>query len=323
MCTAISAKADDHYFGRNLDYHFDFGEKIVITPRNYPFKFSNGTVLDRHYAIIGSAVVNRGYPLYFDGTNEMGLSVAGLNFPGYAKYNEKTDGKNNIASFEFIPYILCGCATTKEAQNVLSNASITNIAFDTDFQSTPLHWIVADSEMALVLEQTDKGVQVYENEPGVLTNSPPFDMQIVNLENYANLVPFNRKPEIFESLDFPFYSKGMGAIGLPGDCSSMSRFVRASFIKKCFRFGETERERVSSFFHILNSVYHIKGITRDKNELQMTHYSSCCNTDKGIYYYTTYYNCEINGVDMHRENLDSDKVIAYDFVRNTDINITN
>lgn len=323
MCTAISVKAGDHYFGRNLDYHFDFGEKVVITPRKYKFELLNGAVLNSHHAIIGSAVVSDGYPLYFDATNEKGLSVAGLNFPEFSKYNDVEKNKNNIASFEFIPYILSVCATAKEAKKVLSNINITNLAFNADFSPTPLHWIVADGKMALTVEQTKNGIQVYENKIGVLTNSPPFDVQTINLANYANLATFNRKSEALENLDFPFYSKGMGAIGLPGDCSSMSRFARASFVKNCCEFGETEQERVSSFFHILDSVYHIKGCTRDNNELQMTHYSSCCNTDRGIYYYTTYYNSSINGVDMNKENLDSDKVITYDFVKNTEINITN
>ena len=82
MCTAITFQTRDHYFGRNLDFEHGFGEKVVITPRNYPFTFRNTGRLNTHYAIIGMAVVDNNYPLYFDGTNEAGLSMAGLYFPG-------------------------------------------------------------------------------------------------------------------------------------------------------------------------------------------------------------------------------------------------
>ena len=323
MCTAISVKCADHYFGRNLDYHCDFGEKVVITPRNYRFNFTNGFSMDNHYAIIGAALDYKNYPLYFDATNEKGLSIAGLNFPEYAHYNKKIEGKENIASFEFIPWILSQCKTVQEAQKLLDKISITNEAFDTKMTPTPLHWIIADSEKSITVEQTNKGIEVYENEVGVLTNSPPFDMQMINLSKYINLSPQKTKNTFSDKIILKPLGKGAGAFGLPGDCSPMSRFVRASFYKLNCEYGKTENEIVNNFFHILNSVYHIRGTVRENEGLQMTHYSSCCNTSKGIYYYTTYYNSNINAVDMHKENLNSDEIITYDFIKKNSINIQN
>ena len=86
MCTAITYKTKDHYFGRNLDFEISYGEMVVITPRNYPFKFRKHQEINKHYSIIGMGIVADNYPLYFDATNEKGLSMAGLNFPQNADY---------------------------------------------------------------------------------------------------------------------------------------------------------------------------------------------------------------------------------------------
>ncbi len=323
MCTAISVKNRDHYFGRNLDYHFDFGEKVTITPRNYRFNFSNGSVSDNHYAIIGAALPYNNYPLYFDATNEKGLSVAGLNFPGFAVYNKIELGKDNVASFELIPWILSQCSTVEETRKHLDEINITHDSFDEQMKPTPLHWMIADCEITITLEQTKNGIQVHENDVGVLTNSPPFDVQMLNLCNYMTLTPNKAENNFSDKLRLAPCGKGVGSFGLPGDCSPMSRFVRAAFLNLNCEYGNTENETVSNFFHILNSVYHIKGSVRENDEFQMTHYSSCCNTTKGIYYYTTYYNSEINAVDMYKENLDTDELIIYDFIKDAKINIQN
>ena len=125
MCTAISIKNKKHYFGRYLDYEHTFGEKIVITPENYKFVFKNGNEVRKHPAIIGMALPYRNYPLYFDAMNEYGLAMAGLNFPLYAQYNSKTEDKENVASFELIPWILCHCKTVRDAKEMFHYINIT------------------------------------------------------------------------------------------------------------------------------------------------------------------------------------------------------
>lgn len=319
MCTAISITSENHYFGRNLDYEHSFGEKVVITPRNYALSFTDGEKLENHPAIIGMALVADGYPLYFDAVNENGLAMAGLNFPTNAFYRKKETGKINIASFEIIPYILCKCKTVSEARELLENANITDTAFAQGMPPSPLHWIISDRCESVTVEQTAKGLFVYENPVGVLTNNPTFDIHMFNLRNYQKLSPKDPSNTAFGGVELPLYCKGMGAIGLPGDMSSMSRFVKAAFTKMNSVFDDTEEKRVSQFFHLLESVFQVKGNVITDDGYEMTLYSSCCNTDKGIYYYKTYYNSRINAVCMNNENLDRNTL--YTFEINTDNSI--
>lgn len=320
MCTAICYK---NYFGRNLDYEHTFGEKVVITPRNYPIKFRNGEEYSNHYAITGMALAMNDYPLYFDATNEMGLSIAGLNFPDNAVYNGEIENKENVTSFELIPYILCKCKSVCEAEEILKNINITDEAFCEDMRPTPLHWMIADREKSVTLEQTKDGLKTYENSVGVLTNNPTFDMQMFNLRNYMAVSAKEAVNNFSDKIELKSYSKGMGAMGLPGDLSSASRFVRAAFVKLNSVWGDTEEERVNQFFHILYSVYQQKGCVVTKDGYEKTNYSSCCDTENGIYYYATYYNSRIYGIDMHKEDLNGDKLIEYDLCEKGKITILN
>lgn len=323
MCTAISVTLKNHYFGRNLDYEHTFGEKITITPRSFGFEFTNGEKLKNHYAMIGVALPYRGYPLYFDAVNEKGLSMAGLRFAGYAEYKQKSKASNDVASFELIPWVLSKCKNAVEAKALLEKISITNEAFDDALPPTPLHWIVADRETSIVLEQTKDGLGVYDNPVGVLTNNPTFDIQMFNLRNYLSLSPYEPENNFSDKIELNVYSRGMGAIGLPGDLSSMSRFVKTSFTKLNSVYGDTEDEIVHHFFHILYSVYQQKGCVRVGDGFEITNYTSCCNADRGIYYYTTYSNSSIMAVDMHREDLSSSDLCVYDMQRNGSATIQN
>ncbi len=312
MCTAISVSLKNHYFGRNLDYEHTFGEKVCITPRKYLFQFRNGKEVKNHAAIIGMALPYHGYPLYFDATNEDGLSVAGLHFPDSSMYMQKKQGKDNVASFELIPWILTQCKTIEDAKSLLVDINITNESFDDTLPPTPLHWLIADKEQAITLEQTKEGVKVYENKVGVLTNNPPFSMQMMYLSNFMHVSNEEPRNRFSDKIDLKTYSRGMGSIGIPGDFSSMSRFVKACFVKLNSVYGETEEEAVSQFFHVLYSVYQQKGCVKVGDSYEMTNYTSCCNTYKGIYYYTTYYNSSVRSIDMQREDLTGDTLIVYD-----------
>ena len=241
MCTAITYKADDFYFGRTLDYEHSFGENIVITPRNFIFDFRDIGIMQKHYAIIGMAVVKNDYPLYFDAVNEKGLCVAGLNFVGNAFYDNPTPLKDNIAHFEFIPWILGQCSTIKEVYEKLENINISNIPFSQDLPTAKLHWIIADKSGSITVEAVKDGVKIYVNPVGVLTNNPTFPEQLFNLNNYMNLSTQPPKNKFHKALKLKPYSRGMGALGLPGDTSSASRFVRASFLKLNCQKYKTEK----------------------------------------------------------------------------------
>ena len=323
MCTAATYKTKDHYFGRNLDYEFSYNETVTITPRNYPFHFRTMGSINSHYAMIGMAFVQQDYPLYYDATNEKGLSMAGLNFPTNAVYLPKKQGKDNITPFEFIPWILGQCATVAEARQKLKKLNLLNENFSEQLRLSPLHWMISDRDESIVVEPLKDGIKVHDNPVGVMTNNPTFDFHMLNLANYMGLTREEPTSRFSDKLKLNPYSRGMGAIGLPGDLSSASRFVKAAFTKLNSVSGDSEAESVSQFFHILNSVAQQKGCCRVEHGFEYTIYSSCCNTDKGIYYYTTYENSRISGVDMHKENLDGEKLISYPLLTEQSVKMQN
>ena len=312
MCTAATYKTKDFYFGRTLDYEFSYGDEITITPRNYPFEFRHMEKLSSHYAIIGMAHVAGDYPLYYDAVNEKGLGMAGLNFVGNAVYNVVENGKENVAQFEFIPWILGKCATVQEAKDLLKKINLVKTPFSEMLPCAQLHWIIADKEESITVESMADGLHVWDNPAGVLTNNPPFDQQMFMLNNYMHLSPRQPENHFSESLGLKTYSRGMGALGLPGDLSSASRFARVAFVKDHSFSGDSEEESVSQFFHILGSVDQQRGCCEvEPGKYEITLYTSCCNCDKGIYYYTTYENHQISAVDMHHEDLDGTVPVRY------------
>lgn len=149
-------------------------------------------------------------------------------------------------------------------------------------------------------------------------------MQMFNLNNYMGLSPKSPKNTFSDKLDLKTYCRGMGAMGLPGDLSSMSRFIRAAFVKMNSVSGESEKESVSQFFHILGSVDQQRGCNEsDRGEFETTVYTSCCNADRGIYYYTAYDNHQITAVDMNRENLNGKELKRYPLITEEQINFQN
>ena len=324
MCTAAAYKTKDLYFGRTLDYEFSYHEEVTITPRNFPLPFRFMPTITEHYAIIGMAHVAEGFPLYYDAMNEKGLCMAGLNFVGNAVYSEPVSGRDNVAQFEFIPWVLGLCANVLEAKEKLKTITLTNTAFSEMFPPSQLHWMIADRDACIVIESTKEGLHIYDNPVGVLTNNPPFPEQMFRLNDFMHLS--NKQPEnCFSSrLNLTHYSRGMGAIGLPGDLSSQSRFIRVAFVKENSVSMDTESESVSQFFHILGSVDQQRGCCEvHPGAYEITIYTSCCNADKGIYYYTTYNNPSIHAVDLHRENLSSADLIRYPLITESEFHFQN
>ena len=312
MCTAATYKTKDFYMGRTLDYEFSYGDEITVTPRNYPFHFRHMEELENHYAIIGMAHVADDYPLYYDAVNEKGLGMAGLNFVGNAVYQEIQEGRENVAQFEFIPWILSQCASVEEAKKMLAEMNLVGTVFAPQFPAAQLHWILADKYACITIECVREGLKVYDNPAGVLTNNPPFEQQMFLLNQYMHLSPKQPENHFSEQLPLQTYSRGMGALGLPGDLSSASRFARVAFVKDHSFSGDSEEESVSQFFHILGSVDQQRGCCEvEPGKYEITLYTSCCNCDKGIYYYTTYENHQISAVDMHHEDLDGTVPVRY------------
>lgn len=320
MCTSITYGTKHHYFGRNFDYELSYNEMVTITPRNYKLVFRKLNAIDNHYSFIGITAGIKDYPLYYDAINEKGLGMAGLNFSGYADYKEFDQTKTNITPFEFIPWILSQSTTVEESKKLLENINLVDINFSEELSLSPLHWIIADKEKSIVVESVKEGLKIYDNPIGVLTNNPTFDYQLFNLNNYRSVSTKTSDNYFSNKIDLDVYSRGMGGIGLPGDLSSVSRFVKATFTKLNSISGETSTENLSQFFHILGSVEQQKGLCDvGDGKYEYTIYSSCGDLDKGIYYYRTYENSRIVGIDMNKENLDTNELIRYSLVKEQDI----
>ncbi len=324
MCTAATYQTKDFYFGRTLDYDFSYGEEIVVMPRNFPLSFRYLGKMEKHYAFLGVAHVEGDYPLYYDAVNEKGLGMAGLNFVGNAHYKNAQEDRENVTTYEFIPWVLGQCATVEEAKTLLVKINLTKDHFHEKLPAAQLHWILADSKSCITVESVPEGLKVYDNPVGVLTNNPTFEQQMFALNNYMHLSPVDPVNHFSDGLPLSVYSRGMGALGLPGDLSSQSRFVRAAFVKMNSLSGDSEEESVSQFFHILGSVDQQRGCCLvGEGKFEITIYTSCCNATKGIYYYTTYENHRITGVDMHREDLEGSGLVRYPMIQEQQIAMQN
>lgn len=316
MCTAATYQTENFYFGRNLDLEYSYEESVTVTPRRFPLLFRHVPPLERHYAMIGMSYVSGGYPLYYEATNEKGLSMAGLNFVGNAVYHPQQPGRDNITSFEFIPWILGQCDCLKDVRTLLDRINLVPDAFSAQLPPSQLHWFIANREGCIVVESMADGLHVYDDPMGVLTNNPPFPFQRQNLCNYMGLSNQQAANHFCPSLKLEPYSRGMGALGLPGDCSSASRFVRAAFTRLNSVSEPTEPSSVSQFFHILQNVAMPRGcVDMGEDKFEVTIYTCCCNTDTGVYYYTTYDNAALTAVDMHREDLDGAALRSYPMVQ--------
>ena len=317
MCTAVGFQGKDFYFGRTLDLECSYDEKVVITPRNYPFSFRFLPPIHRHHAMIGVAHVVRGCPLYYEAVNEKGLGMAGLNFPGNACYPAAAPGKAHVAAFEFIPWVLAQCATLPEVRALLDRLNLVDAAFSPELPPATLHWMIASRDGALVVESTKDGLQIYDDPVGVMTNEPPFPYQMLNLSNFMTVSAQPPVNLFAPDVTLQPYSRGMGGIGLPGDLSSASRFVRAAFTRmNSVCDADCEEACVGQFFHILGSVAQQRGCVQlEGGKLEMTVYTCCCNVDKGIYYYTTYENPQLTAVHMHHVDLDGQSITAYPLLR--------
>ena len=309
MCTAISY---NNYFGRNLDLEYSYNEQVVITPKNYRFNFTDNRILDKGYAIIGVATVCENYPLYYDACNEYGLAGAGLNFPYNDLYsNDENSVMLKIAPYEILPAVLRTCKSVAEVKELLTNTIFINKSFNDNFKATNMHYMFADSCSSITVESKNGVVNVYDNTVNVLTNTPTFIEQIENLKQYQNLTN--------EETNKTLNSKGAGALGLPGDFTSKSRFVRAEFL---LRTTVSLGNDLTEFYNVLSSVAEPKGSVKvNDNKYFYTQYSSCMDLKEKIYYYKTYENSRIYAVRL--SNIDGKDLAAYGLIKTQDIRFQN
>ena len=312
MCTSIALTTKDTYTGRNLDLEYAFGEKVVITPRQFPLQFHKIPALETHHSIIGMASVAEGYPLYAEGVNESGVYMAGLNFPGNAYYPPEGEAGEALAPYELIPWLLGTCKTAAEAAEHMKRIPLLGVPFRPDMPLAPLHWHIADRRGAFVAEPMEDGVKVYPDPVGVLTNNPPFPFHRTNLTQYRGLSAAQPANTLDLALELPPFGQGMGAMGLPGDWSPASRYVRTAFCKRNSVCENSEESSVSQFFHLLDTVAMPRGTVRTpEGNCDITRYSCCINTATGTYYYKTYDNCAITAVALTEERRAGDRLLEF------------
>lgn len=329
MCTALTLKSKDGYsfFGRNMDLEYNFNQSVIVIPRNFQYKdWVTGREIKNKYAIIGMGSIIENYPAMADGMNEKGVACAGLNFAGYAYYEEKpVEGMNNIPPYDFILWVLFNHETIDEVQEAIGGIEIVNVPINEKYPVPTLHWIISDkSGKSIVVEKTKDKFAVYENPVGVLTNNPTFDWHITNLNEYINLTEDHVCNARWGDLSLKPLGVGVGTRGIPGDFASVSRFVRIAFIRSRKPIVDNEEDAIAEFIHMLDYVAMVKGgaITADGKE-DFTLYSSCMNQQKGIYYYKTCNNNRLNAIDMHKEDLDSTQLKVFTYLNTQDINYQN
>lgn len=313
MCTSITVSSPLCLHGRNLDLEYTFGEQVVITPRGYEFHFLRRPSMPRHFALIGMANVAENVPLYAEAANEKGLYMAGLNFPGNAWYPPAEDAAPDaVAPYELIPLVLGSCENLAQARELLQTVQLLGIPFASGYPLAPLHWHLADATGALVLEATKDGVHIYDDPAGVLTNNPPFPFQLAALNNFQHLSPKPAENRFASALPLASYGQGMGAIGLPGDFSPQSRYVKTCFLKANAQWGTTPDNAVAQFFHILDGVAMVRGsVVTPEGKCDITTYSCCIDAEKGIYYFKTYENNRIRAVHLHAEDLEAHGLFTF------------
>ena len=318
MCTALLYRGDGYYFGRNLDLGEHYGEQVTITPRNFPLPMRAMLPLERHYAMVGMAWVQEGYPLYYDGFNEKGLAVAGLNFQGYAAYMPRCAGRDNVTPFELVPWLLGTCADVGEVRAALRGANLLAEDFSPELPLTPMHFLAADrGGGCLVMEPMAEGMKLWDAPVGLLTNAPPFDWQMANLAQYQGLSP--EQPENRLGGELPRFSNGMGAVGLPGDLSSPSRFVRGAYTLRNAAPGKDPEESMAQVFHILNVVGQTRGcVLLSDGGLERTVYSACCDLARGRYCYTTEQNSRPVAVELFHADLEGGALATFPVRRKAD-----
>lgn len=329
MCTALTLKTKEgyHLFGRNMDIEYSFNQQVVLVPRNYKYKnVVTSSTESIKYAMIGMGTIIDGHPAFAEALNEKGLTCAGLNFPGYAYWEEEIiEGKTNIPPYDIILWILANFESVEQLKPALENINIVKKPLNESTPLPTLHWIVSDKNGdCIVIEKTKEKLSIFDNKVGVLTNAPTFDWHLGNLTQYMGLSSNQPEKVSWSEQELKPMGQGVGAIGLPGDFSSASRFVKSAFLRSNINFSDGEFSGIIEFFHILNSVAMVRGsvVTPAKMD-DITAYTSCMCQEKGIYYYNTYSNNQINAIDMNKEDLEGAEIKVFGYKDKQVINYEN
>ncbi|MCP0886632.1 choloylglycine hydrolase family protein [Ligilactobacillus sp. WILCCON 0076] len=309
MCTALSFATEDdtHFLARTMDFSFELEAQLIYIPREYEFSsLVAGTKYTTKYGFIGAGRDVDGY-IFADGFNEKGFSIASLYFEKNAKYSTNNkEGALNVASTDMVSWALGNIATVAEFEKRYSELNVVEKINPLLQTQVPLHWIVADSlGKTGVLEITAQGAKFYQNEVGVMTNSPEFLWHMNNLNHYVNLQPTDFTSKKYGDYETVSDGPGSGALGLPGDYTSASRFIRTTFLKQYSDHSAGVKNGVNAVLHVLNSVDIPKGVKiTSKNVVDYTQYKGIMDLNNLSYYFMAYTDTKLAEVKLTKQLLE-------------------
>jgi choloylglycine hydrolase len=319
-CTGITIKPKDGsiIFARTLEFGMDLQSNIIIVPRGKEFVGTApgntaGLRWKSKYGIVGTNAFDM--PVTIDGLNEKGLSVGLFYFPGFAKYQElrSEDFRNALAPWELGVFLLGTCSDVREAVAAAKSVRVGEVVQKDMGIVPPAHFIVTDaSGTSVVLEYIGGELKVHANPLNVMTNSPTFDWHMTNLSNYVNLTDKNVEQIEVAGLEIRGFGQGSGMLGLPGDFTPPSRFVRAVAFSKSALPVEKANDGVLQAFHILNQFDIPKGAARSndhgKEVSDYTLWTSAADLKNLRYYFRTFDNSRIRMVDLKAMDLDAKEI---------------
>jgi choloylglycine hydrolase len=319
-CTGITIKPRDGsiIFARTLEFATDLKSSIIVVPRGREYVgTAPGDTPGLHwktkYGTIGANAFDM--PVVVDGINEKGISVGLFYFPGFAKYQEvkAEDVGRALAPWEIGSYLLGTCTDVKEAVAAAKSVLVGSVVQKDMGFVPPVHVIVTDvSGKSVVLEYVAGGLKVHDNPLGVMSNAPTFDWHMTNLSNYVTMSPKNVVEIDLAGKEIKGLGQGSGMLGLPGDFTPPSRFVRAVAFSKTALPVEKAKDGVIQAFHILNQFDIPKGaaegIEHGKEVADYTLWTSAADLKNLRYYFRTYDNSRIRMVDMKAMDLDAHEI---------------
>lgn len=318
MCTSLTLTTTNQIntLARTMDFAFLLEPELVFIPRNYPLVSDvDATARSVKYAMMGIGR-NLGTYIFADGLNEAGLACASLYFPGYAKYSDAViPDQTNLAPHEVVGWLLTNFSTIIEVKEAIARLNIISVPIKLLNILTPLHWIVTDKTgNTIVIEPMKDGIVIHDNPLGVMTNSPDLNWHLTNVRNYIGVTPNKTGTIQLNGMTFSPFGGGSGTIGLPGDYTPPSRFIRAIFGRESINPLENEDECIKAAFHILSSVDIPKGSVITDEGIDYTQYTACMVCNTGTYYITTYDNNQIIRACLFNEDFEAKEPKVWDIL---------
>ena len=316
-CTGITLQSKDGatIAARTIEWAESvMNNMYVVVPRNQELQSltpsgMDGVKFKTKYGFVGLSVEQKEFMV--EGINEKGLSAGLFYFPNYGKYQSYDASQKDkcLADFQLVSYVLAECSTVDEVKEALKKVRVINI----DPRSSTVHWRFTEpSGRQIVLEIVNEVMHFYENPLGVLTNSPGLEWHLMNLNNYINLQPGNAPDHPFGPLEMKNFGHGSGLLGLPGDFTPPSRFVRAAFFQLTAAQQPDAQRSVIQAFHLLNNFDIPAGTEMPWGKVSVdmpsaTQFTVASDTHNRMIFYRSMYNSNIRCIDLKSINFDKVK----------------